>query len=164
MSLLGGGGRPASPFFPAQRISVPVFTPPPSPARPAERVAFLPLRPTPPGSQAGAGWGSRFGMLNIKQAKPTVSGPEATRAALQDSRERPRVYTAGVGVGNSRKGGGMQSAKISPISRSSRRDLGMHGALRWRRSAPRGSGGKLRGPHAGGSFPIRDIPRKLSSS
>lgn len=112
----------------------------------------------------GRGWGSRFGMLNIKQARPGVSGPEATRAALQDSPESPRVYMAGLGVGNRRKGGGMPSAKISPISRSSRRDLGMDGVLRWRRSAPPGSGGKLRGPHAWGSFPIRDIPRKLSSS
>lgn len=43
-------------------------------------------------------------MLNIKQAKPGVSGPEASRAALQDSRESPRVYMAGLGVGNRRKG------------------------------------------------------------
>lgn len=47
----------APPFFPVQSISVPVFTPPLSPARPAERVAFLPLRPTTPGSQVGAGVG-----------------------------------------------------------------------------------------------------------
>ena len=103
-------------------------------------------------------------MLNIKQAKPGVSGPEATRAALQDSRESPRVYMAGLGVGNRRKGGGMPSAKVSPISRSSRRDLGMDVVLRWRRSAHPGSGGKQRGPQACGSFPIREIPRKLRSS
>lgn len=38
-------------------------------------------------------------MLNIKQAKPGVSGPDATRAALQGSRESPRVYMAGLGWG-----------------------------------------------------------------
>lgn len=103
-------------------------------------------------------------MLNIKQAKPGVSDPEATRAALQDSRESPRVYMARLGVGNRRKGGWDVVCKISPISRSSSWDLGMDRVLRWRRSASPGSGGKLRGPHAWGSFPIRDIPRKLSSS
>lgn len=54
-------------------------------------------------------------MLNIKQAKPGVSDPEATRAALQDSRESPRVYMARLGVGNRRKGGGMSSAKSPPF-------------------------------------------------
>lgn len=41
-------------------------------------------------------------MLNIKQAKPGVSGPDATRAALQGSRESPRVYMAGLGWGGGR--------------------------------------------------------------
>lgn len=62
----------------------------------------LPFRPRARGSQAGAGVGNRFGMLNIKQAKRGVSGPEATRAALQGSRESPRVYTAGLGWGGGR--------------------------------------------------------------
>lgn len=38
-------------------------------------------------------------MLNIKQAKPGVSGPDATRAALQGSRESPPVYMAALGWG-----------------------------------------------------------------
>lgn len=48
-------------------------------------------------------------MLNIKQAKPGVSGPEATRASLQGSRESPPVYMAGWG----RRGGDVV-CKISP--------------------------------------------------
>lgn len=54
-------------------------------------------------------------MLNIKQAKPGVSGPEATRASLQGSRESPRVYVAGWRVRERRKGG-MLSAKSPPLS------------------------------------------------
>lgn len=120
-------GRPS----PAQSISVSLFSPPPNPAHfqapPAERAAFLLLRPTAPGSQAEAGAGSRFGMLNIKQAKPGVSGPEATRASLQGSRESPRVYVAGWRVRERRKGGDAV-CKISPTLRS-RRCLGWVGCL-----------------------------------
>lgn len=54
-------------------------------------------------------------MLNIKQAKPGVSGPKATRAALQGSQESPRVYTVG-GGGEKRKEGGccLQNRPHSP--------------------------------------------------
>lgn len=146
MSLLGAAAA-WTPFSPAQRISVPLFSPAPnpalSPAWPTERAAFLPLRPTAPGSQAGAGVVCRFGMLNIKQAKPGVSGPEATRAALQGSRESPRVYLAGWGWG--RGGRGDAVCKISPTLRS-RRGLGMGGVLRRGRSASLGSWSELRCP------------------
>lgn len=66
-------------------------------------------------------------MLNIKQAKPGVSGPEATRAALQGSRESPRVYMAEWGWG--RGGRGDAVCKISPTPRN-RRGLGMGGVFR----------------------------------
>lgn len=68
------------------------------------------------GSQAGAGVGRRFGMLNIKQAKPGVSGPEATRAALQGSRESPRVYTAGLGWGGGEEQRGGCCLQNPPIA------------------------------------------------
>lgn len=80
------------------------------------------------GSQAGAGVGSRFGMLNIKQAKRGVSGPEATRAALQGSRESPRVYTAGLGWGGGRGAKRRMLSAKSPHCLS-RRGLGLGGML-----------------------------------
>lgn len=75
------------------------LSPAQSTARQLRELLPLLVGPTARGSQAGAGVGSRFGMLNIKQAKPGVSGPDATRAALQGSRESPRVYMAGLGWG-----------------------------------------------------------------
>lgn len=63
-------------------------------------------------------------MLNIKQAKPGVSGPEATRAALQGSRESPHVYTAGLGGVGERSKEEDAVCKIPPLPEPSRPGLG----------------------------------------
>lgn len=128
---------------------------PPGPEDPS----LPPSRPAAPASQAGAGVGNRFGMLNIKQAKPGVSGPEATRAALQSSRESPRVYMAGWGWGRAAStGGGMLSAK-SPPTLHSRRGVGIRGVLQWGQGCAGLSGPSVPPPHAG-KLPLLQAPER----
>lgn len=67
-------------------------------------------------------------MLNIKQAKPGVSGPDATRAALQGSRESPRVYMAGLGWGGGRGAKRRMLSEESPHCLNLR-GLGLGGVL-----------------------------------